>query len=325
MKRPRPTAVLGLLVAVGVLAACAGTAPTPADESAPTSTVAPTAVANVDGALEVDGRARTYRVHIPAGLGPDPVPLVLALHGGMGSGEPFARNSGLDTVADANGFIVVYPDGIGGVAGNDDLKTWNAGYCCGPAQREQIDDVTFLSELIDELEATLPVDPARVFALGHSNGGMMAYRLACELAGRVVAVAVYGSSLGIPSCTPEQPVSLLHVHGTDDRNHPIDGGRGDKSFTTIDFAPAVDGVETLASASGCTGNQVEERGDLTTTTWFGCDSSAEVAFVAISGASHAWPGGAGGNERLVGPTYADYDASAEMWAFFSALPARDAG
>jgi polyhydroxybutyrate depolymerase len=231
----------------------------------------------------------------------------------------------MDAVADANGFIAVYPDGIGGVAGNENLRTWNGGQCCGPAQREDVDDVAFISALLDELSASHAVDSTRVFAVGHSNGGIMAYRLACELADKVTGVGVYAATLGVPVCEPSAPVSLIHVHGTADQNLPIIGGRGEDSLAGVDFAPPIDGIATVAAADGCGEPTSATDGDITTTTWTGCRDDSSVWFVKIEGASHAWPGGTGpAAERLVGPAYQGYDASTEIWAFLVAHP-RSAG
>ena len=227
----------------------------------------------------------------------------------------------MNAVADANGFIAVYPDGIGGVAGNESLRTWNGGQCCGPAQSAGVDDVAFISALIDELSATYSIDSARVFAVGHSNGGIMAYRLGCELADKIVGVGVFAATLGVAPCEPSAPVSLVHVHGTADENLPITGGVGPKGLSGVDFTPPVDGIETYAAADGCDEPAVTTDGDITTTTWPGCRDDTGVTFVKIEGASHAWPGGTGAaNERLVGPAYAGFDASAEIWAFLAAHP-----
>ena len=239
-------------------------------------------------------RSRTYHVHYPASAPDGPAPLVIGLHGGLGSGQQFETNTGFDEVADGNGFVVVYPDGIGGVMGNQDLRTWNAGNCCGPARQQNIDDVAFIDALIDHVSAAVSIDPDRVYAVGHSNGGIMAYRLACELSDKIVAIGVYAVSLGVEPCQPSQPVSVMHVHGTADQNIPIGGGTGSRSLAGVDFAPPVDGLQTIARADGCAEPPAVERtGDLTTTTWVSCNNASEVRFVTIDGASHAWPGGTG--------------------------------
>lgn len=314
-----------MLVPAGLLfvAACGALGPDDSadDTGAPASTVLPVR-AEATGEvrwldLDVDGRSRRVRVYVPSAPAGDRVPVVLAFHGGGGSAEQFARNADLDALAEANGFVVAYPEGIPGPL-VDRLRTWNAGYCCGAARRGGVDDVAFVAAVLDRLEVELPVDPGRVYAVGHSNGGMMAYRLACELGERIVAIGVVGASLGVDPCAPARPVSVMHVHGTADRNHPIEGGRGENSLAGVDFHPAAEGVRTLAEADGCPPDpRVDVDGDLTTQVFAPCDEGAEVRFVSIAGASHAWPGGRRGAERLTGPTYDAYDASAELWAFVS--------
>ena len=158
---------------------------------------------------------------LPAG---EAVPLVIGLHGGIGSGVQFADNSRFDKLAEANGFLVVYPDGVGTGLGGDDLRTWNAGACCGSAARQDVDDVAFLSALIDELAGRYRIDADRTYALGHSNGAMMSYRLACELSDKIVAIGMVSGSRTLDACEPSQPVSVIQVHGTGDQNVPIEGG-----------------------------------------------------------------------------------------------------
>ena len=160
---------LGLVaVLVVAVAACStrrgdssSSTPTTA-EPGPATTTVPQAGTTVEGTLEVGGRSWSYHVHYPAAAPDGPAPLVIGLHGGLGSGPQFEANTGFDAVADENGFVVVYPDGIGGVMGNQNLRTWNVGNCCGPAQQQNIDDVAFVDALIDHLSAAMPIDSDRV-------------------------------------------------------------------------------------------------------------------------------------------------------------------
>jgi len=275
-----------------------------------------------DGQLTVDGRTRTYHLYVPSSLAPDtPTPLLVALHGGLGWGTQFEANSGFDRLAEANGFVVVYPDGFGVGRDNDRLRTWNAGMCCGPAMNNGVDDVAFVSQLIDEISATRSIDPARVFATGHSNGAMTSYRLACELSDKIVAAAVVAGTLAVQPCTPSHPVSFMEIHGTGDKNVPIDGGKGDRSLVQADYPSPRVGIATMASLAGCTGEPtITTAGDLTTTSWSPCDAKTEVKLVAIAGAVHAWPGSAPTRVRVAGTPYPGYDASREVWAFLSTHP-----
>ena len=271
-----------------------------------------------------DGRRRHFRLYVPTTLRPDePAALLIALHGGLGSSDQFATNSGFDELAEANGFIVVYPDGVRAVPDRPGLQTWNGGYCCGPAARQDVDDVGYVRFLIDLLEERHGVDAARIFAAGHSNGAIMAYRLACELSDRIVAVGVQAGSLGIDDCRPSDSVSVLHIHGLADTNHPIDGGVG-SGVSGVEFRSARVAVRTFAGLSGCNDEPVIESDlpnpDVEVSTWSDCSLGAEVRLITVQGASHAWMGHAAASEAsaaLVGEPYADFDSSRAIWSFLS--------
>jgi len=274
-----------------------------------------------------DGRQRHFRLYVPSTVRADEAaPLLIALHGGLGTSEQFAANSGFDELAEANGFIVLYPDGIRAVPERPGLQTWNGGYCCGPAARQNVDDVGYVRFLIDLLNGRFAIDATRVFAAGHSNGAIMAYRLACELSDRIVAIGVQAGSLGVDGCLPGEPVSVLHVHGLADTNHPVDGGTG-TGVSGVEFRSGRVAVRTLAGLDGCDGGPsvefVPSNPDLEATTWSNCESDAMVRLITVSGASHAWMGHAAASTAataLVGSPYPDFDASLAIWSFLSAHP-----
>ena len=274
----------------------------------------------IDGSIDTaDGRTRTYHLYVPSNIPAGPVPLLVALHGGTGWGAQFQRSSGFDGLAEANGFLVVFPDGIGVGADGTQLRTWNAGYCCGPAVRQGVDDVAFVSALISEISGRYEIDPSRVFAAGHSNGGMLAYRLACELSDLIVAVGVQSSSLGVEPCKPSSPVSLLHIHGTADANHPIDGGVGSNSISGVSYNSAQWSAETIAAAVECKDRPVlstdSSNPDLAISTWVGCTGGTEVRLIAVNGATHAWMGHPAANPAAVGEPYQGLDSSVEILSF----------
>ncbi len=276
-----------------------------------------------------DGRTRTYRLYVPASLDPSrPAPLLIALHGGLGTSSQFEANSGFTGLAEANRFVVVYPDGIGARADGTGPQTWNGGYCCGPAARNDVDDVGFVRQLLDTLAAERPIDPARTYATGHSNGGIMAYRLACELSDRIVAIGIQAGSLGVESCTPTQPVSVIHLHGTADTNHPIGGGVGE-GVSGVAFRPALDAVEALAATDGCGPAPIPgldpANPDLTVATWAPCENDTAVRYVVVDGATHAWMGRPAQSEiasSFVGEPYPNLDASRAIWSFLATHPRR---
>jgi len=269
-----------------------------------------------------DGSQRTYRVYQPS-AGSTRMPLLVALHGGTGSGAQFEANSGFDELAEANGFVVVYPDGTGIGIGNG--RVWNGGGCCGRAQQDRlnVDDVGFISNLIDRIVATYPIDPDRVFVTGHSNGAILAYRLLCELADRVSGAAFQAGTLEVDGCNPARPVSILHIHGAADTNLPINGGRGD-GISNTDFASPLESIAHLAELDGCGAPADvadETNPDITRRIWSGCDGGVVVEMLIVAGANHAWMGHASTRlqQNLSGVPYSDLDSSLTIWTFLAGL------
>jgi len=276
-----------------------------------------------------DGRSRHYRLYVPDALPTTgAAPLLIALHGGLGTAAQFEANSGFDDLAEANTFIVAYPDGIGNQPDGSGLQTWNGGYCCGPAATRNVDDVGFVRQLIDTLVARWPVDPTRIYAAGHSNGGILAYRLACELSDKIVAIGVQAGSNVVDGCSPSSPVSVLHIHGTADTNMPITGGRGSGLSATI-FRSARSAVDALAAANGCTlapsVASDPSNADVSALTWSSCTSAVAVRYIVVNGATHAWmghPAQSAGASTFVGDPYPHLDASRAIWSFLAAHPRR---
>ncbi|HEY9075106.1 MAG TPA: alpha/beta hydrolase fold domain-containing protein [Anaerolineaceae bacterium] len=291
----------------------------------PTSLPAPVqpAPAEQEKQIWVGGVERSYLVHFPTGWNTRPagslLPLVIVLHGGGGNAQNAARMSGMSLKADQEGFLVVYPNGSGRL--DELLLTWNSGNCCGYALDQKVDDVAFLRVLIEQLKRDYPVDPARVYLTGMSNGGMMAYRAGCELAGMVAAIAPVAGALNVP-CKPDRPVAVVAFHGTADQHVLYEGG------TPVVKADSHDRVDQPVSAAidfwvknnGCDPQpQKEQQGNILRTSYTGCTNQADVTLFSIIGGGHAWPGGnpwVGAQDQ---PTM-ELSATNEMWKFFSAHP-----
>lgn len=290
--------------------------PTPTDNATvaatPTPELPPFQAGTFERTITVDGTERDYRLYVPNTLSGAPAPLVVGLHGGFGSGAQFADTAHFDQQAREGGFIAAYPDGLGG------FPTWNGGRCCGYASRNNVDDVAFIEAMIDDIAGDYALDTSRIYAAGHSNGAIMALRLACE-SGRFRAVAAVAGSLEIPSCHPSHPASILMIHGDADENHPLEGGRGDESVSQVDFTSVADSMDVLAPAMGCSLVTTEQvNGPLTTTNWNGCPNGVTLRLIVIAGASHAWPGGKKGIIFSAEPSQ-DLDATAATWNFFEEL------
>lgn len=271
--------------------------------------------------LTVKGLPRTYRVHLPPQYDRQRAwPVVLAFHGGGTNAESMIAFCGLSEKADAVGFVAVYPEGTGRVAG---AYTWNGGNCCGYAQRQQTDDVRYVRKLLDDLAKVINVDHRRVFATGMSNGAILCYLLASELSDRLAAIAPVAGPMGTDSCWPQQPVSVLHFHGTLDQFAPYAGGHGKRSLTQTEFFSVDHSIRCWVAANGCRDvpelTEIEDRhGDgthITVQRYHGGEQGSEVILYQIHGGGHTWPGREPRLEVL-GPYTSNVVANEVMWEFF---------
>jgi len=269
--------------------------------------------------LTFAGRERAYLAHLPTAIGNSPLPLVIVLHGGGGNAESAARMTQMSPLADKENFIVVYPDGTGRL--DDKLLTWNSGNCCGYALDNHADDVGFIRALIEKLARNYPIDARRVYATGISNGGMMSYRLACELSDKLAAIAPVAGALNV-ECKPTQSVSIIAFHGTNDQNVPYNGGVGTKSIAPH---PREDKSVAFALAFWSQFDKCaptpsrDERGNIVHDTYSNCANGAGVELYTIKGGGHAWPSGDRLALILDAPTE-EISASAVMWEFFKQHP-----
>jgi polyhydroxybutyrate depolymerase len=277
-------------------------------------------------------------VHVPPTEPPkEGFPVVIVFHGGGGRPESQKKWAALDPVADSEGFVTVYPDGSGALGRR--LLTWNAGTCCGYAEKNHVDDVGFVFAALGDLNSRLPVDQTRVYATGISNGAMMSYRLAVEASDRIAAIAPIAGGLVVDG-EPSRPVPVMHFHGVDDPRAPYRGGLGPPfPFTNVRVThPKIDDViAKRVSWDGCTGDEQvgptlhgsAANGDATHTatkhTWTSCKDGSEVVLWKLTGAGHVWPGSAKVlPESILGPPTRVIDASREIWTFFKRFRRLDA-
>lgn len=266
--------------------------------------------------LDSGGRIRASLLHVPELYDPAAgTMLVLNFHGFTSAGWQQSLLTRMSQHSDQQGFIVAYPEGI--------AASWNAGDCCGTAWTDSVDDVGFVRDLLDEIEARYCIDPKRVYATGMSNGGFLSHRLACELSDRIAAIAPVAGVLGVPAetCAPPRPVPVLHFHGTSDPMVPYQGGTPiiPQLGVGIVFRSVADTMTHWRSANGCSGNEQTfyQNGDTTCVEWPDCALGSGTALCTIDGGGHTWPGGV---PIPAGKTSSDIDATATMLAFFAAHP-----
>ncbi|HYA65103.1 MAG TPA: PHB depolymerase family esterase [Burkholderiaceae bacterium] len=271
--------------------------------------------------LIVDGRERSYLVHRPSGAGRSGAPaLVVVLHGGFGSADRAQQVYGWDALADREGFVVVYPNGV--------ARAWNAGgACCGRPQREKIDDVAFLGALLRKMIREQGVDPRRLYLTGISNGAALALDYACASAQPpLAAIGSVSGGISVP-CDHPAGVSLLEIHGLSDQNIPMLGGVGTRGVSGVSWLPVPEAVERFRTSAGCEAAAVEVRGEVTTRT-FSCKAGRVVELITIAKAGHQWPGARSPDvlDRALGldPPSNALNATEVLWEFFRAQRLPDA-
>ncbi len=240
---------LTLLLVPLLALACSSTTATPTDAGTTTDGSVPAEAGGPDAKVSLVPSDRTYTVTTPDAPSGKELPLVLLLHGYGVSGLLEDIYLGASQLARKRGFILVLPDGKVDASGR---RYWNATPECCDLGRVGTDDVAFLRALLDEVQANHKVDKKRVFIVGHSNGGFMGYRLACELSDRIAGVAsLAGAQGGGGGCKPKEPVAILQVHGTKDDTVPYEGGPLAGGGAPVLSAKAT--VAAWATLNGCGG------------------------------------------------------------------------
>lgn len=269
--------------------------------------------------LTHDKLDREYYLYTPPGDSKAKRPLVVVLHGGGGSPQNVANTTGFSELAAQKGFMIAYPLGMGRV------PTWNAGKCCGYAERRNIDDVGFIARMINDIKTRRNVDETRVYATGMSNGGMMSYRLACELSTVFAAVAPVAGAMNTFDCKPNGRPSLFIIHALDDKHvlygggAPEEGVRAAISRKPESDASVQDAMQFWVKADYCRDYpQVHDMGDVARVTYF-CAEDRNVTLNTLDRGGHSWPGGKRGS--IIGDKPIEsFDATQEIWQFFHQHP-----
>lgn len=283
------------------------------------------------GSLIHDNLERTFHIHIPSSYDKSiQAPLVIALHGRGGNGESMilVTRKGFDKLAEKDGFIVAYPDGI--------ELNWNDGRidqeANDRAHRENIDDVGFISALIDTLIKDYRIDPGRIYVTGISNGAIMSYRLACELSHKITAIAPVDGNIPqplFPDCMPSRPVSVLAINNINDPLVPFEGGEIYGHFHSVKLGKVLSAGESIEfwvtrNKCGTTPVVVEEPDRdpkdgtrVTRKEYINDIDGTEVILYSVDGGGHTWPGGFQYLPAwIIGKTSRDIDASEVIWSFF---------
>lgn len=283
-----PTAGAAGMVSAGSVSAGAGIAGTSGSSaSGECPATANAAPGETTQSVMVGGMMRSFIRHVPRNYtGKTPVPVVIDFHPLGGSGSSWKNSAGWGNLADKEGFIVVWPDGIDG--------SWNAGRCCRSAFDQKIDDVGFTRAIIASLSHDACIDEKRVYATGCSNGGGMAFKLACDAADVIAAVApvdfdcvtsadASDRSCG-STCAKTRPISEIQFRGANDTVVPIAGGI--RSGGTTTFPGAQETFMSYGMINMCTGTPAPLPDHPACLAYPMCREGVETALCTVPNGTH---------------------------------------
>jgi len=276
--------------------------------------------------IRIMGARRTYLVHVPPNYSPKkPLPLVVVIHGAFDTAAGMEKYSSFSDLADRESFIVMYPNGMG-IFGL--FQHWNAGHCCGKAANDDVDDVGFIAAAITDVRVRLQIDPNRIYMVGFSNGGMLAYRFAAERGDILAAVAPLAASIGgrpsedapqwrIPD--PVKPLSVITIHGMADNDIVYEGGVSLHRGGTRTFWSVNESIDFWVRHNGCHPNAAAtelKHGHVRIHTWGACSNDTEVVLYLMENWGHVWPGRYFTAELEEEDPLKDFDAAEVIWNFF---------
>jgi polyhydroxybutyrate depolymerase len=257
--------------------------------------------------IVVDGAERFYTIVLPEGL-KGPVPLVMVLHGAGGTRDRVEQVSGFTQLGQQKKFAVIYPKGqMATLLGMYSGQAWNSGYLSAKFNH---DDVKFLKAILQREIGFRRADPARCYIVGFSNGGMMAYRMACEYAEGLAGIMVVAGSMNGKCAKPRKSIPVLMVHGTKDELVPFEGGKSDRAaaLNQKGYGSVGEAVSFWRKVNGASLTPVRHRyGRMVEETWGGI-SGCPVRLCTIEGYGHGWPSGI----RFAGMDLASY-----AWRYFT--------
>ena len=232
------------------------------------------------------GGDRPVTVNLPDSLA-NPAPLLILLHSASTSGAHQENYMHLGPVAKKNGLIYIAPDGTINPEGK---RFWNASKACCNKYKQEVDDVGYINSLIEEISAKTPVDPKRIYLIGHSNGAFMSFTFACKTNKVAAIVAIAGAMDQESECAPSTPVSLLNIHGTADKTIKVTGG----VLNNFPYTSAAKTVKTIASVNKCSKPEMSSKdfeptikGPETTVINYSCDTHTHLQYWKIAKGSHS--------------------------------------
>ncbi len=278
---------------------------------------------------------RHYTVHVPPGYdGKTPVPVVIMLHGGGGTGKAAATETGWGAKAHEAGFLAVFPDAMppdptkpSRFSRNPQL--WNDGSDRFYPGQNAPDDVGFLNAMLDDLLARFAVDERRIFVAGFSNGASMSFRIGAELSKRIAAIAPVAGALWLEPIRLERPVPMIYITGTADPLNLIEGGvpklatGGSDKVRAKPKPPVRDSILKWSQALDCpvTPRDTSEANGVRTEIYGPGRDGAEVVYITVEGLGHTWAGGKSLlPEFMVGKRSDKIKATDVIWEFFQRHP-----
>ncbi len=287
-----PVVAVAFVAGLAFLSACGGSSSSAASKSTPTARSTTTRAAATTNTVAAPDPARPYTVHVPPGYSAaKPAPLLVMLHGYGATGAIEDKYLGLNAATDAHGMLYVFLDGKVDSTGK---QYWNATDACCDLDHTNVDDSAYVNAVIHATEQQYSVDRHRIFVLGHSNGGFMSYRMACDHADEIAGIVSLEAATWADTtrCKPSAPVSVLEVHGTGDQTISYDGG----TIAGNRYPSATDTVTAWAAYDRCGAKPVDpapapvdvERGAVpaTVTAYAGCAKQSAVQLWTQPGGPH---------------------------------------
>lgn len=275
--------------------------------------------------ISVAGQKRNYLIHIPEKYTPDDkVPLVIVLHGAFSTAQQIEEQSGFSDIADREGFLVGYPNGAFGLFGY--FQHWNAGHCCGKAQSDDIDDIGFLIDVINDIKDQFMIDSSRIYMVGFSNGGMLTYHFAAEHTNILAAAAPVAASIGgrasakdsiwiIPK--PNSKLPLIVFHAEDDINVPFYGGTSPKKGGDRKYVSVEKSIDFWIKNNGCKEiNEMIYSQDVLHNVWSDSTGMKIIELYLLREWGHKWPGEYFSNKLFNSNPLYGFGAAEIIWEFF---------